>query len=73
MAAVAERNQDATVYVGGLDDKVTEHLLAELFIQGKFPRKTTFRILSSVNSQNFSLAIFSLNLPFSKKTPENSP
>ena len=37
MAAVAERNQDATVYVGGLDDKVTEHLLAELFIQGKFP------------------------------------
>ena len=33
MAAVAERNQDATVYVGGLDDKVTEHLLAELFIQ----------------------------------------
>ena len=34
MAAVAERNQDATVYVGGLDDKVTEHLLAELFIQG---------------------------------------
>ena len=34
MAAVAERNQDATVYVGGLDEKVTEHLLAELFIQG---------------------------------------
>lgn len=33
MAAVAERNQDATVYVGGLDEKVTEHLLAELFIQ----------------------------------------
>jgi len=33
MAAVAERNQDATVYVGGLDDKVSEHLLAELFIQ----------------------------------------
>ena len=34
MAAVAERNQDATVYVGGLDEKVSEHLLAELFIQG---------------------------------------
>lgn len=33
MAAVAERNQDATVYVGGLDEKVSEHLLAELFIQ----------------------------------------
>ena len=42
MAAVAERNQDATVYVGGLDDKVTEHLLAELFIQGNFPRKNDF-------------------------------
>jgi len=37
MAAVAERNQDATVYVGGLDDKVSEHLLAELFIQGNKP------------------------------------
>ena len=39
MAAVAERNQDATVYVGGLDDKVTEHLLAELFIQVKPEKK----------------------------------
>ena len=46
MAAVAERNQDATVYVGGLDDKVNEHLLAELFIQGKFSyfRATNIRI-----------------------------
>jgi hypothetical protein len=34
MASLTERNQDATVYVGGLDEKVTEHLLAELFIQG---------------------------------------
>ena len=42
MAAVAERNQDATVYVGGLDDKVTEHLLAELFIQGNFSRFVGF-------------------------------
>lgn len=33
MASLTERNQDATVYVGGLDEKVTEHLLAELFIQ----------------------------------------
>jgi splicing factor 3B subunit 4 len=30
---VAERNQDATIYVGGLDDKVTETLLWELFVQ----------------------------------------
>ena len=36
MASLTERNQDATVYVGGLDEKVTEHLLAELFIQGSF-------------------------------------
>ena len=43
MAAVAERNQDATVYVGGLDDKVTEHLLAELFIQGNYPRFVGFQ------------------------------
>ncbi|XP_033107666.1 splicing factor 3B subunit 4-like [Anneissia japonica] len=28
-----ERNQDATVYVGGLDEKVTEALLWELFLQ----------------------------------------
>lgn len=28
-----DRNQDATVYVGGLDDKVTESLLWELFLQ----------------------------------------
>ncbi|WAR15782.1 SF3B4-like protein [Mya arenaria] len=30
---VAERNQDATVYVGGLDEKVTEAVLWELFLQ----------------------------------------
>lgn len=30
---IAERNQDATVYVGGLDDKVTEAILWELFLQ----------------------------------------
>jgi hypothetical protein len=32
-AAVAQRNQDATVYVGGLDEKVDEELLWELFVQ----------------------------------------
>ncbi|ESO97100.1 hypothetical protein LOTGIDRAFT_201929 [Lottia gigantea] len=32
-APIAERNQDATVYVGGLDDKVTEAILWELFLQ----------------------------------------
>jgi len=30
---IAERNQDATVYVGGLDEKVSETLLWELFVQ----------------------------------------
>ncbi|CAG9797487.1 unnamed protein product [Chironomus riparius] len=30
---IAERNQDATIYVGGLDEKVTETLLWELFVQ----------------------------------------
>ncbi|XP_074654160.1 splicing factor 3B subunit 4-like [Tubulanus polymorphus] len=30
---IAERNQDATVYVGGLDDKVSEAILWELFLQ----------------------------------------
>mgnify|MGYP001569309087 CR=1 FL=1 len=37
---IAERNQDATIYVGGLDEKVNETLLWELFVQagpvGKF-------------------------------------
>lgn len=32
-APIQERNQDATVYVGGLDDKVTEAILWELFLQ----------------------------------------
>ncbi|KAI4461341.1 splicing factor 3b subunit 4 [Holotrichia oblita] len=30
---IAERNRDATIYVGGLDDKVTESLMWELFVQ----------------------------------------
>ncbi|XP_002036808.2 splicing factor 3B subunit 4 isoform X2 [Drosophila sechellia] len=30
---IAERNQDATIYAGGLDDKVSETLLWELFVQ----------------------------------------
>lgn len=29
----SDRNQDATIYVGGLDDKVTESILWELFVQ----------------------------------------
>jgi len=30
---IAERNQDATIYVGGLDEKVNETILWELFVQ----------------------------------------
>lgn len=30
---VAERNQDATIYVGGLDERVNETVLWELFVQ----------------------------------------
>ncbi|XP_044732279.1 splicing factor 3B subunit 4-like isoform X1 [Chrysoperla carnea] len=30
---IAERNQDATIYVGGLDEKVSESLMWELFVQ----------------------------------------
>ncbi|EDO42417.1 predicted protein [Nematostella vectensis] len=30
---IAERNQDATIYVGGLDEKVSEALIWELFLQ----------------------------------------
>ncbi|KAI1301836.1 Splicing factor 3B subunit 4 [Halotydeus destructor] len=30
---IAERNQDATIYVGGLDEKVVETILWELFVQ----------------------------------------
>jgi len=30
---VSERNQDATIYVGGLDEKVNESLVWELFVQ----------------------------------------
>lgn len=30
---ITERNRDATIYVGGLDEKVTEALLWELFVQ----------------------------------------
>ena len=33
-AAIVERNQDATAYVGNLDEKVTEELLWELLLQG---------------------------------------
>ena len=30
---ISERNQDATIYVGGLDERVSEPLLWELFLQ----------------------------------------
>ncbi|OAF71144.1 ribonucleoprotein, chloroplastic [Intoshia linei] len=33
MTSFLERNQDATVYVGGLDEKVNESILWELFVQ----------------------------------------
>ena len=37
---ISERNQDATIYVGGLDEKVTESLLWELFVQVSLIRIT---------------------------------
>jgi splicing factor 3B subunit 4 len=33
MSAQGERNQDATVYVGNLDEKVNEAILWELMLQ----------------------------------------
>lgn len=33
IGGIEERNQDATVYVGGLDEKTTEAILWELFLQ----------------------------------------
>ncbi|KAG5449509.1 Splicing factor 3B subunit 4 [Clonorchis sinensis] len=33
VGGVEERNQDATIYVGGLDEKTTESILWELFLQ----------------------------------------
>ncbi|TPP61805.1 Splicing factor 3B subunit [Fasciola gigantica] len=33
IGGVEERNQDATIYVGGLDEKTTESILWELFLQ----------------------------------------
>jgi len=37
---ISERNQDATVYVGGLDEKVTESILWELFLQAGVVQST---------------------------------
>ena len=37
---ISERNQDATIDVGGLDEKVTESLLWELFVQVSLIRIT---------------------------------
>lgn len=33
IGVMEERNQDATIYVGGLDEKVNESILWELFLQ----------------------------------------
>ena len=40
---VAERNQDATIYVGGLDERVNESILWELFVQAGPVGKLKFR------------------------------
>ena len=46
---------DATIYVGGLDEKVTETLLWELFLQGgpvgKWPKYSTFGMLIYFDEQ----------------------
>ena len=44
---ISERNQDATIYVGGLDEKVTESLLWELFVQ-----VSNFVTVTYVNYEN---------------------
>lgn len=47
---VAERNQDATIYVGGLDERVNESILWELFVQagpvGKYKKNEIFPPIS---------------------------
>lgn len=32
-AGIEQRNQDATIYVGNIDEKVTDEVLWELFLQ----------------------------------------
>jgi len=55
---VAERNQDATIYVGGLDERVNESILWELFVQagpvGKYLTKKTKSINSNSNFHVFN-------------------
>ena len=53
---VSERNQDATIYVGGLDEKVNEALLWELFVQVISSRRHgwyAFRIVNSIEIEQF--------------------
>jgi len=58
-APIAERNQDATVYVGGLDDKVSESLLWELFVQaGPVVKVHMPRDRVSLNHQGYGFVEF---------------
>ena len=64
---IAERNQDATVYVGGLDEKVNEQILWELFVQAgpvvnvHMPKdRVTMRSVSLVPNVIFHDVVLSL-------------
>ncbi len=56
--AVAQRNQDATVYVGGLDERVDDELLWELFVQVGSPSSATRKVLCLQHANALLLDIF---------------
>ena len=64
MAVPLERNQDATLYVGGLDEKVNEAILWELMVQVKLK----FILLSLKKSSIQAGPVTSVNMPKDRVT-----
>ena len=56
---IAERNQDATIYVGGLDEKVSETLLWELFLEAGPVGETLFctTLYCSIHFQSYKSSL----------------
>lgn len=72
MAQQIERNQEATIYIGNLDDRCSESLVWELMLQagpvGKFIKKKERKKTRNNHVDSYNIKLVNVHLPKDRVT-----
>jgi splicing factor 3B subunit 4 len=68
MAQQIERNQEATIYIGNLDERCTESLVWELMLQAGPVGKVSYCLVSLCSSTLTLLSLVNVHLPKDRVT-----